>query len=65
LGAAYLDVTNPEPLPPHDPLWSAPNVYITPHVGGGVQDEYARLISHFLENFSRWRKRQPMRDRIV
>lgn len=31
---AGLDVTNPEPLPQGHPLWSAPNVIITPHVGG-------------------------------
>jgi phosphoglycerate dehydrogenase-like enzyme len=35
LGAA-LDVTEPEPLPDGHPLWSAPNVLITPHVGGAV-----------------------------
>jgi phosphoglycerate dehydrogenase-like enzyme len=33
LGAA-LDVTDPEPLPPEHPLWRAPNVLISPHVGG-------------------------------
>lgn len=33
---AFLDVTDPEPLPPEHPLWSAPNVQITPHVGGGT-----------------------------
>jgi phosphoglycerate dehydrogenase-like enzyme len=32
LGGAGLDVTDPEPLPPGDPLWSLPNVVITPHV---------------------------------
>lgn len=32
--SAGLDVTDPEPLPPGHPLWSAPNVLITPHVGG-------------------------------
>jgi len=31
---AALDVTDPEPLPVGHPLWSAPNVIITPHVGG-------------------------------
>ena len=31
---AALDVTDPEPLPPTHPLWHAPNVLITPHVGG-------------------------------
>jgi phosphoglycerate dehydrogenase-like enzyme len=31
---AALDVTDPEPLPEHHPLWRAPNVLISPHVGG-------------------------------
>ncbi len=31
---AALDVTDPEPLPPDHPLWTAPGVLITPHVGG-------------------------------
>jgi phosphoglycerate dehydrogenase-like enzyme len=32
--SAGLDVTNPEPLPEHHPLWGSPNLIITPHVGG-------------------------------
>jgi phosphoglycerate dehydrogenase-like enzyme len=31
---AALDVTDPEPLPPGHPLWTAPNTLISPHVGG-------------------------------
>jgi phosphoglycerate dehydrogenase-like enzyme len=33
---AALDVTDPEPLPPDHPLWSAPGLLLTPHVGGSV-----------------------------
>jgi phosphoglycerate dehydrogenase-like enzyme len=33
---AFLDVTDPEPLPSEHPLWHAANVVITPHVGGGT-----------------------------
>ncbi len=33
---AALDVTEPEPLPPGHPLWSAPGLLLTPHVGGSV-----------------------------
>jgi phosphoglycerate dehydrogenase-like enzyme len=34
---AFLDVTEPEPLPTGHPLWSAPNLLLTPHVGGGTR----------------------------
>jgi len=34
IGGAGLDVTDPEPLPPDDPLWTLPNALITPHVAG-------------------------------
>lgn len=65
LAATYLDVTTPEPLPPDDPLWTTQNVFITPHIGGGVQDEQARLIAHFLDNLSRWRTKRPLLNTIL
>jgi phosphoglycerate dehydrogenase-like enzyme len=39
---AFLDVTDPEPLPAEHALWSAPNVVITPHIGGGTEGWAAR-----------------------
>ena len=65
LSAAYLDVTEPEPLPPEHPLWGAPNCFITPHTAGGRADEFEHLVRHFLENLARLERGEPLADRIV
>jgi phosphoglycerate dehydrogenase-like enzyme len=52
---AALDVTDPEPLPEGHPLWTAPNVLITPHVGGDT--------SAFLPRA--WRLLQSQLDRLA
>jgi phosphoglycerate dehydrogenase-like enzyme len=65
IARAFLDVTTPEPLPSEDPLWSAPNCYITPHVAGGHQDELRHLAEHFLENLARFDRGQELLDRIM
>jgi phosphoglycerate dehydrogenase-like enzyme len=63
--AAYLDVTSPEPLPPTDPLWTAPNCYITPHTAGGRQDESLSLVRHFLANLETFAAGGVMTDRVL
>jgi phosphoglycerate dehydrogenase-like enzyme len=65
VAAAYLDVTNPEPLPPDHPLWSTPDCYITPHTAGGHHDEFERLARHFLDNLRRLERGEQLVDRIV
>jgi phosphoglycerate dehydrogenase-like enzyme len=64
LGAAYLDVTTPEPLPPDHPLWTTPNCFISPHLAGGHHDEAERLVQHFLENLRRFTTQQALLDRV-
>jgi len=64
IGAAYLDVTTPEPLPPTDPLWKAPNCAITPHIAGGFEGESVRLVEHFLENLTLYAAGKPIQDRL-
>ena len=65
LGAAYLDVTVPEPLPPEHPLWTAPRCYITPHTAGGHSDEHERFVQHFLVNLQRFTAGEPLLDRVM
>ena len=43
LGGAALDVTDPEPLPLSHPLYSFPNVIITPHIGSASRATRARM----------------------
>jgi phosphoglycerate dehydrogenase-like enzyme len=50
---AVLDVTDPEPLPAGHPLWSAPGVLITPHVGGEVPQTVARTTTTAVEQVTR------------
>ena len=64
LAAAYLDVTNPEPLPPDHELWGLPNCYITPHSSGGHENEPLRLVKHFVQNLRRFEAGNPLVDRV-
>ena len=65
LDAAYLDVTDPEPLPPDHSLWTAPNCYVTPHIAGAHSDEDMRLAKHFLANLAAFEAGHPLLDRVV
>lgn len=65
LAGAYLDVTDPEPPPFHDPLWSAPNCWLTPHIAGGRPDQDEALVAHFLANLDRFVCGEALLDRIL
>ncbi|KAF2270633.1 hypothetical protein CC78DRAFT_528386 [Lojkania enalia] len=52
---AALDVTDPEPLPADNPLWTAPNVLITPHVSGSTKVYADRAFQVLKENLRRRR----------
>ena len=52
---AALDVTDPEPLPEDHPLWRAPNLLVSPHVGGAstaMEPRAYRLVREQLERFA-------------
>ena len=65
IAAAYLDVTEPEPLPPDHPLWETPNCFITPHTGGGHVTEKQRQVDHFLDNLRRFEKGEALHNRVL
>jgi len=61
LGAAFLDVTEPEPLPPDHPLWSLDNAHITMHLSGRAQTRmFERASQRFLDNLARFRAGEPL-----
>lgn len=65
LAAAWLDVTDPEPLPEGHALLTAPNCHITPHVAGGHRGESLTLVRHFLANLERFVRGEPLVDRVM
>jgi len=58
--SAFLDVTDPEPLPPEHPLWAMPNVIITPHVGGGTERWRERALALIGDQLERLIDRRPL-----
>ena len=63
--AAWLDVTDPEPLPERHPLLSQPNCFITPHVAGGHHQESVTFVRHFLANLCRFERGDGLVDRVM
>ena len=64
LAAAVIDVARTEPLPPSSPLWSAPNLLITPHSSGDY-DGWARDEAlMFADNLERWLANAPLQNRV-
>ena len=57
---AALDVTEPEPLPADHPLWDAPNLLLTPHVGGAVRGFPARAYTLVRQQLERWANGEPL-----
>ncbi|TYL92395.1 D-2-hydroxyacid dehydrogenase [Bradyrhizobium rifense] len=62
IAGALLDVFEREPLPPDNPLWTMPNVIVTPHVAGYPSDYTRRVFEIFGENLQRFLQMQPLRN---
>jgi phosphoglycerate dehydrogenase-like enzyme len=57
---AALDVTDPEPPPPGHPLWTAPGVLLSPHVGGNSTAFLPRTHRLIVEQLGRYAAGEPL-----
>jgi glyoxylate reductase len=60
IAGAGLDVTDPEPLPPDDPLLGAPNLLVLPHIGSATTVARERMADRAVENLLAALDGQPM-----
>jgi phosphoglycerate dehydrogenase-like enzyme len=64
LGGAVLDVFEREPLDRANPLWSLPNVIISPHSAGVRPDHWDEVIDLFSENLRRFQRGEPLLNMV-
>ena len=62
IAGAGLDVFATEPLPSDSPLWTAPNILITPHNAATTANTQTRAVEIFADNLRRWRSGKPLRN---
>ncbi|MET9110822.1 2-hydroxyacid dehydrogenase [Streptomyces zhihengii] len=62
---AALDVTDPEPLPAGHPLWHAPGVLISPHVGGSTSAFMPRATRLIADQVTRFAAGEELRNVVA
>jgi phosphoglycerate dehydrogenase-like enzyme len=64
IAGAVLDVFATEPLPPGSPLWTLPNVLVSPHAAALSEHENERIVELFVANLRRFLAGEPLPNRI-
>jgi len=64
LGGAALDVFEEEPLPVDSPLWTAPNLFLSPHMSAFVEVVPGPIVDAMIDNMQRFHQGQPL-ERVV
>ena len=64
IAGAALDVTDPEPLPPDDPLLAAPNLIVVPHIGSATRAARERMADLAVDNLLAGLDGQPMPHQV-
>lgn len=62
---ALLDVTYPEPPAEGSPLYTLPNVHLTSHIAGSMNDELVRMADYTIAEFLAWESGRPPRYAIT
>jgi phosphoglycerate dehydrogenase-like enzyme len=62
---AAIDVVDPEPLPPEHPLWSAPNLLLTPHIASDSARTMQRAFQLASEQVQRFAHNQPLHNVVI
>jgi phosphoglycerate dehydrogenase-like enzyme len=62
---ALLDVTYPEPPAPDSPLFTLPNVIVTPHIAGSMGDECQRMGRFMVDELERWLRGEPFKHLVT
>ncbi len=62
---AVLDVTHPEPPAPGSPLYTLPNVFLTPHIAGSTDNECRRMGRYMIEELDRYLTGQPLKWQVT
>lgn len=62
---AAIDVTDPEPLPDGHPLWSAPNLLITPHIAGSTPMFMVRAMQFAAAQVGRYLRGEPLQNVVT
>lgn len=63
--SAFLDVTDPEPLPADHEFRSLPSVFLTPHLAGSQGSELARLANDAIDEIERWAAHKPPANEVT
>ena len=62
---AVLDVTYPEPPEAGSPLYTLPNVILTPHIAGSMDKECRRMGRYMVEELQRYLREEPLKWQIT
>jgi phosphoglycerate dehydrogenase-like enzyme len=62
--SAMLDVTHPEPPAPDSPLYTLPNVLLTPHIAGPIGSERQRMVDAIVSDIERYTYGKPLLGQV-